>query len=239
VERLATLWRKLAAHYASRDPERVFFEILNEPEVNDPYRWTGIQASLAAAIREAAPRNTIIATGPNYSGLADLLTQHPLADGNVIYTFHFYEPHTFTHQGANWGLAWWSYTHGIPYPPTGESMQELVRQVPDAADRFELENYWLDRWDARRIRLLIDEAAAWGRENGVPLICNEFGVYRNFSDPVSRATWIHDVRTAFEADGIGWTMWDYRGGFGVVTKQDGQPAEVDGAVVGALGLKER
>jgi endoglucanase len=239
VERLATLWRKLAAHYASRDPERVFFEILNEPEVNDPYRWAGIQASLAAAIREAAPHNTIIATGPNYSGLADLLTQHPLVDGNVIYTFHFYEPHTFTHQGANWGLAWWSYTHGIPYPPTGESMQELVRQVPDAADRFELENYWLDRWDARRIRLLIDEAAAWGRENGVPLICNEFGVYRNFSDPVSRATWIHDVRTAFEADGIGWTMWDYRGGFGVVTKQDGQPAKVDGAVVGALGLKER
>jgi aryl-phospho-beta-D-glucosidase BglC (GH1 family) len=239
VEQLAALWRKLAAHYASRDPERVFFEILNEPTVSDPYRWAGIQASLAAAIREAAPRNTIIATGPNYSGIADLLTQHPLADGNVIYNFHFYEPHTFTHQGASWGLAWWSYTHGIPYPPTGESMQELVRQVPDAADRFTLENYWLDRWDEHRIRLMIDEAAEWGRANGVPLICNEFGVYRNFSDPVSRATWIRDVRTAFEADGIGWTMWDYRGGFGVVTKQDGQPAKVDGAIVGALGLKER
>jgi hypothetical protein len=56
---------------------------------------------------------------------------------------------------------------------------------------------------------------------------------------VSRANWIHDVRTALEADGIGWTMWDYRGGFGVVTKQDGQPAQVDGAVVGALGLKEK
>jgi hypothetical protein len=45
--------------------------------------------------------------------------------------------------------------------------------------------------------------------------------------------------SAFEADGIGWTMWDYRGGFGVVTKQDGQPAQVDGSVVGALGLKAR
>ena len=58
-----------------------------------------------------------------------------------------------------------------------------------------------------------------------------------FLDPVSRANWIHDVRTAIEADGIGWAMWDYRGGFGVVSKQDGQPARVDGAVVGALGLK--
>jgi hypothetical protein len=70
----------------------------------------------------------------------------------------------------------------------------------------------------------------------VPLICNEFGAYRQFSDPISRANWIHDVRTALEADGIGWAMWDYRGGFGVVTKEDGQPAKVDGAVVGALGL---
>ncbi len=70
VERLTLLWRRLAAHYATRDPERVFFEILNEPEVNDPYRWAGIQARLAAAIRDSAPLNTIIATGANYSGIA-------------------------------------------------------------------------------------------------------------------------------------------------------------------------
>jgi endoglucanase len=112
--------------------------------------------------------------------------------------------------------------------------------VPDAANRFALENYWLNHWDARRIRMMIDAAAAWGHENKVPVTCNEFGAYRNASDPVSRANWLHDVRTAFEADGIGWTMWEYRGGFGVVSKQDGQPAQVDGAVVvGALGLKER
>jgi len=70
--------RRLAAHFAARDPDRVFFEILNEPEVNDAYRWAGIQARVAAAIREVAPRNTIIATGPNYSDIVDLLTQHPL-----------------------------------------------------------------------------------------------------------------------------------------------------------------
>src|ERR1019366_7906355 len=104
VDRLTMLWRKLAAHYASRDPERVFFEILNEPEVSDPSRWSGIQARVAAAIREAAPRHTIIATGPNYSDIQDLLTLQPLADGNTIYNFHFYDPHAFTHQGANWGL---------------------------------------------------------------------------------------------------------------------------------------
>jgi aryl-phospho-beta-D-glucosidase BglC (GH1 family) len=238
VGRMSMLWRKLAAHYATRDPEKVFFEIMNEPEVSDPYRWAGIQAEVAAAIREVAPRNTIIATGPNYSGIGDLLTQHTLPDGNVIYNFHFYNPHEFTHQGAGWGAPWWSYTHGIPYPATESSMQELVKEVPDASNRFALENYWLDHWDGHRIRLMIDEAAEWGKSNNVPLICNEFGAYREYADAGSRMNWIRDVRTALEADGIGWTMWDYRGGFGVVFKEDGQPAKVDEKVVEALGLKK-
>ncbi len=184
VDRLTMLWRKLAAHYANRDPDRVFFEILNEPEVSDPYRWAGIQARLAAAIRQAAPRNTIIATGPNYSNIPDLLTLHPLADGNVIYNFHFYDPHEFTHQGASWGLAWWSYTHGIPYPPNDSLHAGVVAGGSRCRRPLSLENYWLDHWDARRIRMLIDEAAAWAHENNVPLICNEFGAYRNSSDPV-------------------------------------------------------
>ena len=237
VDRFVMLWRRLAAHYASRNPDMVFFEIMNEPEVHDPYRWAGIQARAASAIREAAPRNTIVATGPNYSDIVDLLAMHPLPDGNVIYNFHFYDPHEFTHQGAGWGEPWWSYTHGIPYPATEGSMAALLPQVPDPASRFQLENYWLNHWDAHHIRLLIDEAAAWARQNHVPLICNEFGAYREHTDPASRMRWIRDVRTALEADSIGWTMWDYRGGFGVVFKQDNQPAKVDPAVVEALGIK--
>ena len=212
IDRMTSLWRRLAAHYASRDTDRIFFEILNEPEVGDAYRWAGIQARVAAAIREVAPKNTLIATGPNFSDIQDLLTQHPLADG--------------------------SYTHGIPYPATEGSMAELLKELPEAANRFDLERYWLDHWDAHRIRLLIDEAAAWGHSNNVPLLCNEFGAYRQFTEAPSRMNWLHEVRTALEADGIGWTMWDYRGGFGVVFKEDGKPARVDGDVVDALGMKK-
>jgi aryl-phospho-beta-D-glucosidase BglC (GH1 family) len=237
VERFVMLWRKLASHYADRNPDLIFFEIMNEPEERDPQRWAGVQARAAAAIRESAPRNTIIAAGPNWSGIADLLTQQPLADGNVIFTFHFYEPHEFTHQGAGWGAPWWIDTHEVPYPATEDSMARVLKQVPDAANRYSMEHYWLDHWDAHRIRLQMDAAAAWGKDHHVPLICNEFGVYRRVTDATSRMNWIRDVRTALEADGIGWTMWDYRGGFGVVHKEDGQPAKVDPAVVEALGLK--
>jgi aryl-phospho-beta-D-glucosidase BglC (GH1 family) len=237
VDRFLMLWRKLAAHYADRNPDLIFYEIMNEPEERDAYRWAGVQARAAAAIRSVAPKNTIIATGPNWSSIADLMTQEPLADGNVIYTFHFYEPHEFTHQGASWGAAYWIYTHDIPYPPTGESLHSSLAQVPDSANRYAFEHYWLDHWGGHRIKLQIDAAAAWGKQHGVPLLCNEFGVYRRVTPKDSRMRWIHDVRSALEADGIGWTMWDYRGGFGVVWKEDGKPAKVDDQVVEALGLK--
>ena len=237
VERFTSTWRRLAAHYADRDPNMVFFEILNEPEINDAYRWAGIQARVAAAIREQAPHHTIIAAGAVWSDIWDLVAIEPLADGNVIYNFHFYEPHEFTHQGATWSTPWYSYEHGIPYPPTESSMPELLKQAPDAPTRYYMEKYWLDGWNAHRIQMMIDNAAAWAHDNHVPLICNEFGTIRDFPDPVSRANWLHDVRTALETDGIGWAMWDYRGNFGVVTKENGQPAQVDDSVVKALGLQ--
>ena len=179
VDRFVMLWRKLAAHYADRNPDLIFFEIMNEPEERDPYRWAGMQARAAAAIREVAPKNTIIATGPNWSAIADLLTQQPLADGNVIYNFHFYEPHEFTHQGASWGGHLVASTRTtFPILRRRRACRSRSPRFPMQRHRYDLEHYWLDHWDAHRIRLQIDAAAAWGKQHDVPLICNEFGVYR-------------------------------------------------------------
>ena len=66
--------------------------------------------------------------------------------------------------------------------------------------------------------------------------CNEFGVYRKAAKPEDRAAWISDVRTTLEKYGIGWTMWDYSGGFGVVTKANGQ-IHPDELTIKALGRK--
>ena len=48
--------------------------------------------------------------------------------------------------------------------------------------------------------------------------------------------WLTAERIALEQNASGWTMWDYQGGFGVVTKKDGTTAE-DDAVLRALGLR--
>jgi len=66
-------------------------------------------------------------------------------------------------------------------------------------------------------------------------MCNEFGVYRRVATDSDRMRWIADVRTTLEIHGIGWTMWDYAGDFGLVTKQAGQIV-VDDTLVSALGL---
>jgi aryl-phospho-beta-D-glucosidase BglC (GH1 family) len=235
VEQFADFWRTVAQRYSSWDRDRVFFEILNEPEMRDPYRWYGVETKLATAIRQGAPTHTIIATGANWDNDDDMVFLEPLRDPNVIYVFHFYEPHVFTHQGATWGAYYWRWLKGLHYPSSPDNAAKVAAAVPEAVDRLYVIRYGQDHWDASRIEAEINQAADWAKQRNVPLICNEFGVYRAYSDPHDREAWLKDVRTALERHEIGWTMWDYSGSFGVVTKRDGK-ATPDDATVRALGL---
>ena len=238
VERFADFWRAFAAHYSALnlDADRVFLEILNEPEFTDRYRWLGVQMKLAAAIRQGAPALTIIAAGARWSSDDELVFQEPLHDPNIIYNFHFYEPFLFTHQGATWSAYYWHWLRGVRYPSTADSAEHAAALAPDEVDRLQVIRYGSEHWDAARIESEMKQAAEWARQRGVPLVCNEFGVYREYADPQDRVAWLHDVRTALEHNGIGWAMWDYSGQFGVVTKKDGK-AVADNAVLRALGLK--
>jgi aryl-phospho-beta-D-glucosidase BglC (GH1 family) len=236
VEQFADYWRALAQHYSAWDPEMVFFEVLNEPEARDPYRWYGVQARLVTAIREGAPKQTIIAAGARWSDDDDLVFQEPVSDANVIYNFHFYEPHLFTHQGATWGESYWHFLKNLPYPSTPENVKDAAALVPYPEKRLSVSRYGMQRWNVARMDEEFAQIAAWGEHWNVPLTCNEFGVYRKAARPEDRAAWIRDVRSSLEKQGIGWTMWDYSGGFGVVTKQNGEPLP-DEVTVKALGLK--
>ncbi len=235
AEEFTDFWRGLAAHFAATDPNLVFFEILNEPELHDRYRWYGIETEIANAIREVAPQHTIIAAGARWSDDDDLVFMDPLRDRNVIYNFHFYESHIFTHQGATWSENYFHFLKGVPYPSTPENVQAAANEVPYPACRLQVIRYGMDRWNAQRIDADITQVADWAKHWAVPVICNEFGVYRKNADPHDRAAWIHDVRTSLEKHGIGWAMWDYDGGFGVVTKSNGE-AVPDPITVRALGL---
>ncbi len=235
VENFAKFWHALATHLSHRDAERVILEVINEPMVEDQFRWYGIQARLIAAMRAGAPDHTIIAAGHRWSGLWEMLALEPYSDNNIIYNFHFYEPFAFTHQGASWAGPNLLFYRNIPYPSTPEVIAPILDSVIDYPARLNLVRYGEDRWNAERIDREIGVAAAWAAKHNVPVTCNEFGTYRRFSDPAARARWIADMRAALEKHGIGWAMWDYSGGFSVVNKKVGK-ATPDEETVKALGL---
>lgn len=238
LAKFTRFWGSLAEHLAQRDPEKVFLEILNEPMVEDGAVWARMQAQLAAEIRRRAPRHTIIATGHKWSGLEQLIALEPLPDPNIIYNFHFYDSHNFTHQGATWGAKYWTSLKGVPYPSSPEAVAKLLPLTTNEEARGALAEYGRERWNAAHIEAEIAKAAAWGRKHGVRLTCNEFGVYRKFAVPADRAAWIRDVRVSLEKHDIGWAMWDYRGDFGVVNRA-GTSVTPDAGTVAALGLTAR
>jgi aryl-phospho-beta-D-glucosidase BglC (GH1 family) len=235
VVRFCALWSALAGHYAQTDPDRVFFEVLNEPVLDNVQQWAAVQTRAIAAIRQAAPHHTIIATAKRYSGLTDLLTLQPVADPNVIYTFHDYEPFAFTHQGATWTMEQVRSLRRVPYPSSPEEITPVVSQEQQLIDQHWVNSYGLDRWDAARIRSELSFAGKWAALHHVPVYCGEFGVYQAFADPAMRAVWLRDTRTALEEEGIGWAVWDYQGSFAVVSKTDGKATPIP-AVAIALGL---
>ena len=235
VQRFSSLWTALSAHLRDSDSKLVLFEIMNEPEQPDAFRWQGIETTVAHSIREAAPNHTIIAGGARWSGLDDLLQLEPLGLDNVIYTFHDYEPFPFTHQGATWTMPEVRPLRGVPYPSTPDNVQPLLGQEPTLAGQLWLEQYGLARWDAERVDRTIAFAEQWSKLHRVPVYCGEFGVHRPYAPAADRARWLRDMRVALEKHGIGWAMWDYQDNFGAVTKRDGKTIP-DRTVIEALGL---
>ena len=235
VAQFCSLWEALAGHYENTDPEKVFFEVLNEPDFDDAQQWNTVQARAIKAIRQSAPQHTIIATALHYSGLTDLLTLEPVADPNVIYTFHDYEPFPFTHQGATWTMSQVRPLRRVPYPSSPDAIAPNISEEASLFDQHWINSYGLDRWDAARIRSELSFAGKWAALHHVPVYCGEFGVYQPYADPVMRAAWLHDTRTALEAQDIGCAVWDYQGSFAVVTKENGKATPIP-SIAEALGL---
>jgi endoglucanase len=235
VEAFADFWRGLAGHLSTTDPERVFLEVLNEPEFEDAFRWSGVQAFLVSAIRQKAPEHTVIVSGHRWASLDDLLVLAPLGDPNLIYNFHFYSPQAFTHQAATWGTNFWHYLTEVPYPSSPDNTERLLAAVPQDVQRLALIRYGQERWNLTRIEAEIAEAHRWAGRHGVQVMCNEFGVHRKAASPGERAAWIRDVRTTLEGLKIGWTIWDYAGDFAMVNRISGKTVPDDMAIR-ALGI---
>ena len=230
---LITLWQHIAEHYKPYSTSTIVFELLDEPRfkgAGSQYRM--LIGDVVTAIRQVAPKNTLIVDLPKSATLEGFDDFVQLADDNTVYAFHFYEPYIVTHQGLKAPPAFGRslrYFRGVPYPSQG--VKAATNYAPDAGDtdevKKELGDYTMAGWDAGHIAGRIKMAADWAAANHQRVICTEFGVARRFTDPASRYQWIADTRKALEANNIGWTLWDYTDAFGV-TKLTGDTIKEPG-----------
>ncbi|MDQ2801143.1 MAG: glycoside hydrolase family 5 protein [Pseudomonadota bacterium] len=232
-------WGALAAKLSHFDPEMVFFEILNEPVFTDrASEWFTLQDKCIAAIRKSAPKHTIIVTGPDWGGIDGLRKLTPLADRNVVYSFHFYEPFTFTHQGATWAGPIPPLLKGIPYPSSPEAVVEPLSHITNPEAQGWVRDYGAQRWDRDKLKSRLAEALEWGRQNGVALYCGEFGAYPLVAPPDSRGRWFHDFATVLKESGVGYAVWGWDDGFGFGRRYENGKPVLDPVPIDALGLNK-
>jgi len=231
------LWTIIAERYKDHDSSHLIFELLNEPQY---YRsealWNKLAARTVNAIHAISPDRVLIVGAPHGSEIDALAFLQPINDPRVIYAFHFYEPYLVTHQGIHMGFEKKMIRsfRNMPYP-SSRATESALLYAPTAPDpreaQAELQDYKTAPWDAAHIKARIDIARDWADLHHVHLVCGEFGVLRNHIDQESRYSWIKDARSAMDADGIGWEIWDYSDLFGIAPPtHPSAPDPVDGSV---------
>ncbi len=240
IMKLRNFWKGLASRLSDLDPEFLGFEILNEPNFKKADQWWDVQRVLLRDIRQIAPRHTIFANSDRWSSVDELISRRPYDDPNVVYVLHFYEPFIFTHQGAHWVDDHLGGFRGVRYPSDPSNNESLRGQASSRERRDVLNRYIGENWGPSQVRARIQLVADWAERNRVKVICNEFGTLRDGVDQASKALWHRDVRMALEQNDIGWTVWEWRGGMGVVryniTTSEGFDS-ADWMLVDALGFR--
>lgn len=211
--RIANIWKKIATRYAASNPNRVFFEIYNEPYDLTSAEWKNAANSIVASIRTVAPTHTLIVGGTQYNDIKYLDSLGTLRDTNIIYTFHFYEPFIFTHQGATWvdnGLP--VATTGIPFPYNSATMPPMNPLAKNTWGESSYQYYNLNG-TVEAINNQLRVAYQWQTAKQRPVYCGEFGSDALYADVASRCLLLKTIRQTLEVWKIPFAWWDWDGGF--------------------------
>jgi endoglucanase len=233
---LTKVWLQMAEHYKNRSTY-ILYEIMNEPNGLTTQAWGSIQQAAINTIRSVDTTHTIVVGASNYNTYNDLSLLPVYTDKKLIYTFHFYDPFIFTHQGASWPVPSLEPLTKVPFPYQADSMPVLPDALKGTWIASAYNSYNTDG-TVSKIKTLIDIAAAFKTNRQVNVYCGEFGVYKPYSSDTDRIYWYSEVRKYLEEKGIAWTIWDYQGGFGLFKNGSNEMFDYDVNVllVQALGL---
>jgi endoglucanase len=234
---LEKIWVQIAEHYKNRSGY-IYYELRNEPHGISTASWAQIQINLITAIRAIDTKHTIVVGGSGWNTYSEMSKLPVFADTNLIYTFHFYDPFLFTHQGATWPSPSMGSLSGVPFPYDAARMPACPADLKGTWIEGSLNSSYKNDGTVAKIKQLIDQAVAFKNARNVKVFCGEFGVYDLNSDTAERVFWYETVCNYLEEKGISWTIWDYHGGFGLFRKgTDGLfESDLNIPMVKALGL---
>lgn len=208
-EAFVSFWAQLARACAPYRDTIAIYDLRNEPpehtgEQNEEwFRWA---EKAGEAIRQIDPYTPILVEcggGGNPSGFPLL---RKVNTPGVVYGFHLYYPHAFTHQAC-------LNKEGPPVAPV-KPFPSWVPSMNWKDDSWTEPAEWCDRWTLRGQCLPLYQ---WWIRNGLlPLDNGEFGVvgwaWQKLTPSATR--WTRDVLRLNETLRASWTLYGYQGGFG-------------------------
>jgi len=243
----------------------VALELMNEPSLGIDVRsarlWERLQRTLYRAARDESHDLTLIVTGGQFGNYTGLVRLNPagLKDDNTLFTFHYYLPTVFTHQGVSNDLSCICFFR-VPYPPERDQFDRLWPAIEDRigkltssgasaslpvpAARKLLTKYLQRSFDERNIGQNFDEVLSWANANSIDptkILLGEFGVSRSYDENLGARDedvwrWLNDIRRAAETRKFSWAVWEYKGHGGMSIMTDDHSSEVYPVIVDALGL---
>jgi hypothetical protein len=99
-------WRLMAQRYSDRGEVIYGYELMNEPHASYGGQafadeWHSLAQRAVIAIREYDQTHTIVIDCTDWGNPSGFNYLQPIDDEDVIYSFHMWLPHEFTHQGVN------------------------------------------------------------------------------------------------------------------------------------------
>ncbi|MER8647391.1 cellulase family glycosylhydrolase [Mesorhizobium sp. M0586] len=244
--------------------DKVALEPYNEPayypcDSSGSDDWQRIMAGTVRDIRAFSSELTIVATGACGGSIAGLVNLDPnFDDPNVYYSFHMYDPHSFTHQRADDKNA---FSSGLPWPAdasTPEVVAETLKAQMDAAGLSQIEEvmnmasaretiarYFEQNWGQSQLEAGFRQAVDWAEAHGIAsrrLFVGEFGVILMSADgrmgafDADRLRYLMAVRREAERFAMPWSAWEFSNPYGMSVIQPKGPAIPDREMLRALGL---
>lgn len=233
----------LAGHMAGNVQHHVdgtFLELFNEPgeAFHDVAVYRRTLEAFVAAARRGAPDHTLIVGGNRWNSIEGV-TQGlgtPLADRNLIYGFHFYQPLEFTQQGVEAAGPLYARLRNVPWDVDAGALSDQEISGFDPEVQRTLRDYNQKSHRRADLQGAFAEMRRWCDEHGQIGWLGEFGVHNAAVHAQHRVAWTHHVRELAEEHKFGWSMAEARGPFGLFLPGDARPLRPDRPLLAALGL---